>query len=96
MSKSPPSLLDSVLWHVRSWDEIKAMSYFTMSNYINFALVVGLFVFAIMQARSKAVSRRRAFLRVSRPDLWDTDVNLTEESKETLPSEGRAPGTRFS
>lgn len=34
------------------------MSFFTMSNYINFALVVGLIVMAVLQARSKVVSVR--------------------------------------
>lgn len=56
MAKKQQSLLDSVMWHIRSWDEIKSMSFFTMSNYINIALFVGLIVMAILQARSKVVS----------------------------------------
>jgi hypothetical protein len=59
MGKQQQSLLDSVMWHVRSWDEIKSMSFFTMSNYVNIALVVGLLVMAVLQARSKVVSGQK-------------------------------------
>jgi hypothetical protein len=49
------TLLDSVLWHVRSWDEIKRTSLFTLANYANVFLLVGFVIFAIIQTRSKIV-----------------------------------------
>jgi predicted membrane channel-forming protein YqfA (hemolysin III family) len=49
------TLLASVLWHVRSWDEIKQTSLFTLANYANIFLLLGFVIFAIIQARSKIV-----------------------------------------
>jgi hypothetical protein len=49
------TLLDSVIWHIRSWDEIKQTSLFTLANYANVFLLVGFVVFAIIQTRSKIV-----------------------------------------
>ena len=49
------TLLDSVLWHVRSWDEIKRTSLFTLSNYANVFLLVIFVAIAILQTRSKIV-----------------------------------------
>jgi hypothetical protein len=49
------TLLDSVLWHIRSWDEIKRTSLFTLANYANVFLLVGFVIFAIIQTRSKIV-----------------------------------------
>ena len=69
MSEQQSSLLDSLKWHIRSWDEIKSMSYFTMSNYISIALLLGLFAAAILQARSKVVSGLRTVLWASPPSV---------------------------
>jgi hypothetical protein len=49
------TLLDSVLWHIRSWDEIKQTPLFTLANYANVFLLVGFVVLAIIQTRSKIV-----------------------------------------
>ena len=49
------SLLDSVIWHVRTWDDIKRTSWFTLSNYLNIFLFIVFVVYAILQTRAKIV-----------------------------------------
>jgi hypothetical protein len=55
MNMSEQTLWDSLLWHVRSWDEIKRTTLFTLSNYANVFLLVLFVIIAIIQTRSKIV-----------------------------------------
>ena len=59
------SLLDSVLWHLRSWEQIKATSWFTLSNYLICFLLVGLVIASILQARAKVVGLGSLFLMLN-------------------------------
>ncbi|EXJ86709.1 hypothetical protein A1O3_03662 [Capronia epimyces CBS 606.96] len=43
----------SFMWHLRSWEEMKATSRFTLANYMNVILLIVFLYVAIRQARSK-------------------------------------------
>lgn len=58
------SLLDSVLWHLRSWEQIKATSWFTLSNYFTYFLLVGVVITSVWQAHAKAVGQTLALYQV--------------------------------
>src|SRR5437773_1457560 len=49
------TMLDSLYWHIRSWDEIERTSLFTLSNYVTIFLLLLFTVIAIIQTRSKIV-----------------------------------------
>ena len=52
------TLLEFMTWRLLSWDEIKNVSLFTLSNYSNIILFVFTVIFAIVQVRWKIVSTR--------------------------------------
>lgn len=65
------SLLDSVLWHFRSWDQIKKTSLFTLSNYANvfmFFILIGVGLYQIKQKRDDAKNNPR-YLALPAPDF---------------------------
>ena len=47
------TMLDSLYWHIRSWDEIERTSLFTLSNWVTIFLLLLFTVIAIIQTRSK-------------------------------------------
>ena len=42
-------------WHLRSWEDINAASWFTKSNYVNVVLIVAFVAIAIIQIKQQAV-----------------------------------------
>ena len=50
------SLIDSLSWHLRSWEDFQAASIFTKINYTNISLCAVFLVIAVFQARSGLVS----------------------------------------
>lgn len=49
------SLFDSVRWHLRSWDQIKRTSLFTLSNYANVFMFLFFIAVGLYQIKSKRV-----------------------------------------
>ena len=47
--------MPSFSWHWRSWEDIKASTWFTKLNWINLAMLLAFVALAIFQARSKMV-----------------------------------------
>lgn len=46
----------TMVWHWRSWEDIKSASAFTLANYMNVILLVVFVILAIQQVKSKQVS----------------------------------------
>jgi hypothetical protein len=59
--------LPSFWWHWRSWEEIKASSWFTKINWVNIVMLAGFVGLAIYQARSKIVSFPTNLITTSSP-----------------------------
>lgn len=49
------TLLDPIKWHLRSWEEIRNMTWFTISNYTNVFAFLFFLGIAIYQAKGKVV-----------------------------------------
>jgi len=57
----PKELFPStVMWRLRSWNDIRSASWFTLSNYSTFFMILFLVVVALLQTRSKIVSIHHA------------------------------------
>lgn len=60
-------VLGSFMWHIPSYDDLRRMTWFSMSNYFNFALFLVMVALAILQARAKVV--RLFYIEICSPLL---------------------------
>lgn len=69
----------SFVWHWRSWEDLKATTWFTLGNYANVILLVVFLVLAINQVRVKQKEAKKAgyekrFLKAPEfPDITEQD-----------------------
>ncbi|KIX03354.1 uncharacterized protein Z518_06906 [Rhinocladiella mackenziei CBS 650.93] len=82
----------SLIWHWRSWEDIKAASRFTLANYMNIILLVVFLLLAIIQARAKQKAAKKAgyekrFLKA--PEFPPVEEQTDFDWKTTEPLQNR-------